>query len=62
MIRLLLVLLILCGTLYLLLFRQPAKEEPELIYRESLEKAGNLEQQMLKDAEDRLKKADDMSQ
>lgn len=62
MIRLLLVLLIIAGTMYLLLFKQTDEKKPELIYQENLEKVEGLEQQMLQDAQDLQQKVDEMAQ
>ena len=62
MIRLLLVLVVLVGAVYLLLIRSSGEEEPELRYRENLEKAESLEQQIFREAENLDRKIDEKSQ
>ena len=63
MIRMLLVLLIIVGTMYVLLFRQTGEgEAPELRYQKNLDQAEGLEQKILQDAEDMEQQINEMTQ
>ncbi len=63
MIRMLLVLLIIVGTMYVLLFRQAGEgETPQLRHQHNRDQAEGLEQQILQDAEDMQRQIDEMTQ